>query len=388
MLSRGLRAPSEALEVGPQSGSVLWVSTSRSTRGGVATYVRNAEATDLWRRWEITHIATHGDGSKLHKVALFVRGVARLAVELTRGADLVHVHASARGSLVRKAVVIRLCRLARVPIVVHLHDGTFEEFYRRLRKPAQRFVRRTLEYSDVVIALGPHWAVRLQGLFPGIDVRAISNGVSHRSPQPVDQPEAGVHVLFLGQIGELKGTFDLLTAWGAMRWRDECSDPRLIIAGNGDVDRARALRDTLPNASSVEIFDWLEPAAVEALLDSAHVFVLPSTHEGQPMSVIEAMAHGLCIVASGVGGVPDLVEDGSTAILLPPRDPVRLAATLERVITDAELRRRLGAAAWRRSAAFDLNTLADRLDEVYLSVLASRRNSPRGIRTRRDRRVV
>ncbi|MGY1685900.1 glycosyltransferase family 4 protein [Geodermatophilus sp. SYSU D00867] len=354
----------------------------------MATYVRNVEATDLWQRWGVRHISTHGDGSKLRKVALFVRGATRLAVELLSRPDLVHVHASARGSLFRKAVVVRLCRLARVPVVTHVHDGTFEEFYRALGKPAQHVVRKTLEYSDVVIALGPRWAERLRALFPGLDVRALPNGVSRRSPQPVDQPEEGVHVVFLGLVGELKGTFDLLTAWGSLRWPEAAAPPRLTIAGNGDVDRARAVRDTLPNGAGVEVLDWLEPAAVEALLDSAHVLVLPSTHEGQPMSVLEAMARGLCIVASDVGGIPDLVEDGSTAILLPPRDPARLAATLQRVIEDAGLRRRLGAAAWRRSAAFDLNVLADRLDEVYLAVLAPGRGARHRVRTGHGPRVT
>ena len=389
MLSRELRAPAlDAAEEGHRSGTVLWISTSRSTRGGVAAYVRNAEDTDLWRRWGVAHIATHGDGSALRKVALFVRGLVRLSVELTRRPDLAHVHASARGSLVRKSIVVRLCRLARVPVVLHLHDGTFEEFYRGLGRAAQGYVRRTVEHSEVLIALGPHWAGRLAQLFPGTDVRALPNGVARRRPEPVDQPADGVHVVFLGQIGELKGTFDLLTAWGTLRWREGCRNPRLTIAGNGDVGRARALRDTLPNATSVDVLDWLEPADAEALLDSAHVLVLPSTHEGQPMSVVEAMAHGLCIVASAVGGVPDLVEDGATAVLLPPRDPARLALTLDEVIADVGLRRRLGAAAWRRSTEFDLNALVDQLEEVYLSVLAAGSGAPRGRWTARRPRVA
>ncbi|WP_221888086.1 glycosyltransferase family 4 protein [Geodermatophilus aquaeductus] len=367
---------------------MLWVSTSRSTRGGVATYVRNAEATGLWQRWAVRHIATHSDGSRLHKAVVFVRGALRLSVALTGRPDLVHVHASARGSFLRKAILIRVCRLARVPVVTHVHDGTFDEFYRGLGRVAQGFVRRTFSHSDVVLALGPRWAARLRALFPDVDVRAVPNGVSHRRPQPVDQPEDGVHVVFLGQIGDLKGTFDLLTAWGALRWPAGSGHPRLTIAGNGEVDRARAVRRTLPNASSVEVLDWLDPADVGALLDSAHVLVLPSTHEGQPMSVLEAMAHGLCIVASDVGGVPDLVEDGTTAVLLPPRDPVRLAATLERVVADAGLRRRLGAAAWRKSAEFDLRTLADRIEAIYLSVLAPRRATPGGERTDRVREVT
>ena len=82
---------------------------------------------------------------------------------------------------------------------------------------------------------------------------------------------------------------------------------------------------------------------VADLLARADVFVLSSTSEGLPLSILEAMAAALPVVASSVGGVPEAVEDGETGLLVPPRDPVRLAAALERLLVDPALRRRLGA---------------------------------------------
>lgn len=349
----------------------VWVSTSRKTRGGVATYVRNVEATDLWKRWNVRHVATHCDGSAARKLAVFAGGALRLVVELIRRPTIVHIHSSADGSFYRKALLLRLCRIARVPTVLHIHSGTFEEFYDASGSLVRAVVRRTLEDSAAVIALGPYWQKRLQQIAPGADVRALPNGVAYRSTRPVEQPEAGVHVVYVGQIGEHKGTFRLLEAWGALHRTGDAARPRLTIAGDGAVDRARQLRESLPDPTSVDIHSWLPPADVAALLDSAHVLVLPSTHEGQPMAVIEAMARGLCVVASDVGGIPDLIEDDSTGVLVPADDSARLAAALRRVIDDVELRGKLGAAAWQASADLDLHVIADRIGELYADVLGS-----------------
>jgi glycosyltransferase involved in cell wall biosynthesis len=349
----------------------VWVSTSRTTRGGIGSYIRNAEGTALWRRWNILHIATHRDGSLTRRLTAFVLGALRLAVALLRRPDVVHMHASARGSFFRKAILVQLCRAARVPVVLHIHSSEFDEFYAGLGRVARRVARRTLRDSAVVLALGTHWQAKVQAIAPGADVRPLSNGVSYRSAGPVEQPDSAVHVVFVGQIGERKGTFRLLEAWGALHRPGDRTQPRLTIAGDGAVERARELRETLPDPSSVDISSWLQPDDVATLLDSAHVLVLPSTHEGQPMAVIEAMARGLCVVASDVGGIPDLVQDGSTGLLVPADDPDRLAAALRRVIDDVELRRELGAAAWAASAELDLHVIADRIDEVYADVLGS-----------------
>ena len=86
-----------------------------------------------------------------------------------------------------------------------------------------------------------------------------------------------------------------------------------------------------------------ERSDVADLLARADVFVLSSTSEGLPVSILEAMAAALPVVASSVGGVAEAVDEGETGFLVPPRDPVLLAAALERLLDDSTLRRRLGA---------------------------------------------
>src|SRR5205085_1269547 len=155
------------------------------------------------------------------------------------------------------------------------------------------------------------------------DVRVIPNGV--RIPARVEPEAEPAEILFAGRLSPEKGIDELLEATRGMN---------LVVAGDGP------LRDRVPNALGFVPHDELE-----RLYDRAAIVVLPSYREGLPLCVLEAMAHGRPVVASAVGGIPELVEDGVTGYLAEPGDVAGLRAALERLLADPLLRRRLGRAA-------------------------------------------
>jgi glycosyltransferase involved in cell wall biosynthesis len=111
------------------------------------------------------------------------------------------------------------------------------------------------------------------------------------------------------------------------------------------------------------------------LLAGADIFVLPSHQEGLPVALMEAMSAGLPVVATIVGGVPDVVTDGVEGLLVPPQRPDLLAEAVGRVARDPSLRARLGAASLARSAVFDVRNASRAIEAVYAELLADR--SPR-----------
>jgi L-malate glycosyltransferase len=111
---------------------------------------------------------------------------------------------------------------------------------------------------------------------------------------------------------------------------------------------------------------------VLVLLAGADAFVLASRHEGTPVALMEATSVGLPIVASAVGGVPEILEDGVDALLVPPEDPGLLAQAIRRLATDPELRDRLGRQAKRRSSMFDIAEANRAVADIYLQVARSR----------------
>ncbi|WP_116996122.1 glycosyltransferase family 4 protein [Desertimonas flava] len=323
--------------------------------------------TSLWSSWNVRHIATHRDGSLFVRCVAFARALPRFLSALAARPSLVHIHMASGGSFFRKSVLMWLARVVHVPVVLHIHGGEFHQFHARLPRLMRRYVRATLEASSLVIALGEIWAHRLARLAPRARIVVLPNAVRLR--QPVSQPKVGesVRVLFVGRIGEEKGAFVLLEAW-AQVLRQGVLPTQLTLAGDGSIERARQLVAELGLGESVQVLGWVDPGDIPQLMSESHVLVLPSLNEGQPMAILEAMAHGMCIVASDRGGIPDLIDD-DCGVLVPAGDVDGLATPLAAVVNDADLRARLGAqAAQRVIERFDIEVVVRRLDDMYSEV--------------------
>jgi glycosyltransferase involved in cell wall biosynthesis len=156
----------------------------------------------------------------------------------------------------------------------------------------------------------------------------------------------------------------------------EIPDARLVLAGR-DLEQGGAFQADLEREAEdagvrdrVDILGFHEN--VPALLAELDVVALPSWTEGLPMVLLEAMAAGRPVVATPVGGTPELVVDGETGLLVPPRDAQALAAALKRVLDDRELAQRLGEAGRRRvSERFTLARMTGRMLELYDEVSAA-----------------
>jgi glycosyltransferase involved in cell wall biosynthesis len=157
----------------------------------------------------------------------------------------------------------------------------------------------------------------------------------------VPQPEHPV-ALFVGVLERYKAVDVLADAW--RRAAPRVPGARLHVVGRGTMrDVPAALVAELPEQTR-----WTESlttAEVARAMDGATVLVLPSRSEGLGRVVVEAFCRGRGVVGSRVGGIPDIVEDGRTGILLPPGDPAALADALVRVLLDGALSERLGSAA-------------------------------------------
>jgi glycosyltransferase involved in cell wall biosynthesis len=282
-----------------------------------------------------------------------LRVCATLAVlGLTRAADVAHVNLSSHGSTLRKWAVVAVCRAVRVPVVLHLHASSYPAFFDRLPGAAQRAVRRMFQRAASVVVLSESWRAYVCGTLavPPGRVTVLPNAA------PAGCVPAGLgnrpEVLFLGRLGERKGVPELLAALT----RPGLAHVHTTLAGDGPVEEYRRRAADLGLAARTHLPGWVDAATARDLLARAHVLVLPSHAEGSPMAVIEAFAHGVPVVATPVGGIPELVTDGVDGLLVPPGDPDALAAALIRLLTDEPLRAGLAAGAratWARTHTMD-----------------------------------
>ncbi|MCC7261240.1 MAG: glycosyltransferase family 4 protein [Candidatus Latescibacteria bacterium] len=290
--------------------------------------------------------------------------------------DLVHTHTSKAGLLGRVAAV-----LARVPRRVHTAHG--HVFY-GYHGPALSRLFVWLErwaawFTDRLVALTPaeeHDQLRF-GVGSAAKFAVIHSGVDFA---PFARPAAdrevtrrvlglaldGLVIGTLGRLTPIKGQADLVRAFAQVR--PQVPEAWLLLVGDGEEGPGlAALVRELGVADRVVFAGWREE--VPDLLRAMDIFVLPSLNEGMGKALVEAMYVGLPVVASRVGGVPDLIEAGRAGLLVPPGQPAALAAALLGLAADPHRRRELGARAAQVARAYSVESMIEKLDGLYQSLL-------------------
>ena len=263
-------------------------------------------------------------------------------------------------------------RLARTPVIVsHEHTWSFEGM------PVRRFLDRNVvaRGSDVVLAVSERDRQQMIEVerIPPERIRVLPNGIPTPSENGVSvRSELGVppEVGLIGAVGRLypqKGYDDLIRAIALLKER-YARPFRCLILGHGPEEaRLNALIDELGVAGEVQLAGRREDIAdVVRALDIA---VLSSKYEGMPLAILEYMAGGAAIVATAVGGVPELIEDGVHGLLVRPEHPGELAAAMQRLLEDRDLAARLGQAAHERQRAnYDLDVVVRQLEDLYVEL--------------------
>lgn len=360
---------------------ILMLGTDLATRGGISAVVRTWAEHGLFERWPVEYIATHRDGSWLAKLAIATRAFLRFAFLLLRHRDaVVHVHGASRASFWRKAPFMALAHLAGAPVVFHLHGGGFRRFYLRGCGPlGRRIVRHFLDRAAAVVVVSERWGRWIREVSTQREVVCIPNPV--RFDPSASPQRTGSLIAFCGRIEAGKGVFELLEAIAALV--PTMPELRLELAGDGDLAAVEKRASELGIRAHVHLPGWIDAQRRDELLARARVFALPSHAEGLPVAMLEAMSAGCAVVATAVGGIPDVVTDDVDGLLVPARDAEALARALRRVLTVDGLVARLGANARATVAArFSPERAMESLDTLY-SGLGDRRAPARAATARR-----
>jgi glycosyltransferase involved in cell wall biosynthesis len=191
----------------------------------------------------------------------------------------------------------------------------------------------------------------------------LPNATASVATAPEEAKDGRVRISYFGKLGEMKGTPQLIGALVSLRDR---VDWTATLAGHGDVAGTRAKLLELQIADRVSVPGWLAPAATADLLRRTDILVQPSFIDNLPMTILEAFAQGIPVVATPVGVVPDVVVQDVNGLLVQPGDVRALADALAELIGNPDLRQRLGASARRDHAArYEMNDYLSRLAEIW-----------------------
>jgi glycosyltransferase involved in cell wall biosynthesis len=304
------------------------------THGSIAAAVDAYRAHGLFKRWPIEYLPTHGGGGPARNAGLAFDALRRFAALLARHGNMpVHLHLSARGKPALDWAFATAARAARCPLVLQLHGAGFE------RSHGEPLMRRLLERAACVLIACEAQRAWVRSLARDAHTVCLSHPVAQEA---ATQRARGNLVLFLGRMEAGKGIFDLLEAVAALR--GAVPDVRLVCAGDGDRIAVARYAERLGIADAVKFTGWVGPSGKRALFESAAVFALPAYDASLPVSLPEAMAAGVPVVASSVGGIPEIVSDGTSGFLVAPGDKAGLERALRKLLTDAALAARIGAA--------------------------------------------
>ncbi len=367
----------------PRKLRIAVLGTFPPIRGGIATNLHHLLESPLKEKYKLLPFQTMS--RKQGTEAYFSEGVLKktsrvffdlirfIAWMVRRGPHAVHLNSSFGSySFWRDAAYLALCKTAGKPVLLQYQGGKADEFLLNQASWLRSIGVRLLRTADQIAVCSE---IQKKGFIPLClerRVTVIPNMVGRNPYHPTERTacrrEFGIQgripvVLFVSaQFHRAKGVCELLNAV-------EKLDDRIItvMAGGGSAeeDILRRIGDEKKKGRLL-LTGHLDLGRLQRLYAAADLFVLPSYTEGLPLSVLEAMAAGLPVVATPVGGIPDAVEDGVNGYLVPVRDPIRLAERISRLAADPELRGRFGKRGLEKfENQFEISVVAARYESLY-----------------------
>ena len=271
----------------------------------------------------------------------------------------------------KDCVLVALLRIFHIRIIYHLHNKGIRK---NQNKKMDDFLYRFVFKNSPVILLSEHLYVDVEKYVLPWDVYYCPNGIKNcpRKTDFLSLPEIRpFKILFLSNLIKSKGVFDLIEACSLLMkkgYRFKCD----FVGGEGDVSEPQ-FNTYIKKKKLTENIKYLGKRfgkLKEAAYDQADVFVLPTSNECFPLTILEAMQHSLPVISTFEGGIPDMVEDGITGFLIPQHDISALADRLELLLRNSALRKQMGKSGRiKYENNFTLNIFERRLYSILQHVI-------------------
>lgn len=260
--------------------------------------------------------------------------------------QIVHIGTAFGLSFVKHSICVMIALLNKKKVLIHPHCS-INALYTGKSKIWQCFFRRIVSRTSGLIALSQEW-MQLNEILPEINVYYLPNPVNLRLYNDIlkhrfslDNERDQINVLYLGHLGKDKGSFDIIETAILIRSRD-VKILFHLVGSDLSPGEIKCLKEIVRKNDLGEMVKFYAPVFGDekySQLEKADLFIYPSYHEGMPMAILEAMASGLPIIASRVGGIPDLVKDELNGILIEPGQPDQLANAICKLALNSDLRK-------------------------------------------------
>ncbi len=327
------------------SEKILTIGPDPEGKGGMSSVLKYYRDS-LFSTWNFI-AESHVGGGKVSKLFDFFGACVKLVNTLRLHPEIrvVHLHTAGKVSFPRSCVFMNLAKAMGRKVVMHIHSGMFHKYC----EGREDKIGAKLAKADAVIALSEKWKGYYTGTLGLTNVCFVPNIVS--APPAGFSREAGeadgvVHALFLGNLVDDKGIYDLLKA--IAKAKDRLAGKFVLhVGGKGDTARFESEIARLGIDTLVKYEGWVSPEKKAELLALSSVSILPSYFEGLPISLLEGMSYSHAVISTNVGGIPEIL-DPTNGVMHTPGDVEALSAAIVGLVGDRTRMREMGRMSYRK----------------------------------------
>lgn len=348
---------------------VLMVGPDADSQGGIASVIKSYKENNLYFN-NVIYLPSYKYQDFIRQFIFYCIFLIKCLFYLTTDKDikLVHLHSASKGSFLRKNIVFYIAKLFNKKVITNIHPLNFINFYNHSSRLIKILVRNLLNNSDLILVLSESIKIKLSQICKNNNISVLYNPVTIPTLDNCKKNENIINVITLGLLGKNKGTYDIIKAAKFI------NNAKVIINlyGDGNIEEFKKIINDNNLQEKVFVKGWISGKEKYEVLESADVLILPSYSEGLPMSVLEAAAHGLPVISTPVGGIPDAVEDGVNGFLIQPGDYKALAEKIDLLANDKDLREKMGRESYKiAKEKFDIQIITKQLQGLYDSLLSA-----------------
>jgi glycosyltransferase involved in cell wall biosynthesis len=347
---------------------VLTIGPSLKGKGGMSSVLNTyVEKVPYFK-----HLSTNSPRGTFMGFFSVANVLLHLPLERFKGKSILHVHVASGKSFVRKSFIIRLAHLMGYKIIFHCHGGGIRDYFTRVGTAK---AEKVLRCASVVAVLSESWKDYFESTFNLSNVVVLHNPVdaSHEFV-PQTAPELSVpplRLLYLGMLTRAKGVFELIESFiqNRERWHGRVE---LNIGGTGDAEEdLKELVRVNGLSDMVKFHGWVTNEKKHELFNQTNVVILPSYTEGLPVSILEGMAYGKAIIATAVGGIPEVVRSHRNGILIPRQEVEPISHAIDCYLLNSELLKRHGDVSRKIVVPYLSENVVELLGKIYEIVNSS-----------------
>lgn len=270
--------------------------------------------------YKFNAIITLKDDNIINRIIIFFIAIIRFFYKMifNNKIAIIHIHSSSGMSFFRKFCFFFLGKYVfRKKIIYHIHSGRFDSFYENSNYIVKKMIQLTMSKSDSIVSVSKSWEKYFKNKFNPRRSITIPNIIDYPKDINVYKLDDKINILYLGLIAEAKGIFDLMELIRVNKNKYN-NRVKFRIGGLGKTEELLQIIKDNNLSNIVEYIGWVDGENKIKELIKSDIFILPSYSEGLPISILEAMSYRNAIIASDVGGIPEIVFDKSNGILIKP----------------------------------------------------------------------